>query len=335
MYIQRQSAKGVSDVHFPRGSTLWEVDSGQIYKGKPSRISRVLRAPCYNASLGRPPQDVQFQDDQLQPEPKKRVVHRVDPTVKLRHVMREEINNGLLGIVSEGTDYTVDLALALTSEQNHLRLLPIAGAGALQNANDVMFARGIDFGIVQTDVLDEIKRNPPFPSVEKYLQYVTKLYDQDLHVLAGSDIQSIDDLRGKKVNFGLHDSGTYTTATTIFNALGVEPDVTTLPHPLALDKLRRGEISALVYVATKPSRLFQDIRPDENLHFLPIRGDLPSNYTTIIITSDDYPELVSKDAPVNTVAVGTVLVAYHWPTKSERYQRINRFVQAFFVHLND
>jgi TRAP-type uncharacterized transport system substrate-binding protein len=260
---------------------------------------------------------------------------REDREAVLRHTMRDEINTGLLGIVSEGTDYTVDLALSLASEQTGFRLLPIAGTGALQNAKDVMFARGIDFGIVQTDVLDEIKRNPPFPSVEKYLQYVTKLYDQDLHVLAGPDIQSIDDLRAKKVNFGLRDSGTYTTATTIFNALGVEPDVTTLPHPLALDKLRRGEISALVYVATKPSRLFQDIRPDENLHFLPIRGDLPSNYTTIIITSDDYPELVSKDAPVNTVAVGTVLVAYHWPTKSERYQRINRFVQAFFVHLND
>jgi TRAP-type uncharacterized transport system substrate-binding protein len=237
--------------------------------------------------------------------------------------------------VSEGTDYTVDLALSLAGDQIRLRLLPIAGAGALQNAKDVIFARGIDFGIVQTDVLDEIKRNPPFPGVEKYLQYVTKLYNQDLHVLAGPDIQSIDDLKGKAVNFGLRDSGTYTTATTVFNALGVEPDVTTLPHPLALDKLRRGEISALVYVATKPSRLFQDIRPDENLHFLPIRGDLPPNYTTMTLTSDDYPELVSKDVPVNTVAVGTVLVAYNWPTKSERYQRINRFVQAFFVHLKD
>ena len=44
---------------------------------------------------------------------------------------------------------------------------------------------------------------------------------------------------------------------------------------------------------------------------------------------------MSKDAPVNTVAVGTVLVAYNWPTGSERYQRVNRFVQAFFVHLKD
>jgi TRAP-type uncharacterized transport system substrate-binding protein len=260
---------------------------------------------------------------------------REDREAMLRHTMRDDANAGLLGIVSEGTDYTVDLALTLAGEQTRLRLLPIAGAGALQNAKDVVFARGVDFGIVQTDVLDEIKRNPPFPGVEKYLRYVTKLYDQELHVLAGGDIQSIDDLRGKKVNFGLRDSGTYTTANSVFKALGVEPDITTLPHPVALDRLRRGEISALAYVATKPSRLFQDIRPEENLHFLPITSDLAPNYTTIAITSDDYSELVSKDAPVSTVAVGTVLVAYNWPTGSQRYRRVNQFVQAFFAHLKD
>src|SRR6476661_9868942 len=80
---------------------------------------------------------------------------RLDPAVQIRHSMREEINSGLVGIVSEGTDYTVDLALSLAGEQNRLRVLPIAGAGALQNA------RGIDFAILQTDVLDEIKRDPP------------------------------------------------------------------------------------------------------------------------------------------------------------------------------
>jgi uncharacterized protein len=252
-----------------------------------------------------------------------------DREAALRHAMRDETNAGLVGIVSEGTDYTVDLALTLAGAQNHFRLLPIAGAGALQNAKDVIFARGIDFGILQTDVLDEIKRNPPFPGVEKYLRYVTKLYDQELHVLVASDIRSIEDLRGKKVNFGPRDSGTYTTAMAVFKALGIEPDVAALPHPLALDKLRRAEISAIVYVATKPSRLFQDIRPEENLHFLPITADFSPNYTAMTMTSDDYPELVAKDAPVRTVTVGTVLVAYNWPAKSQRYQRVDRFVQAF------
>src|SRR5262249_43764549 len=96
-----------------------------------------------------------------------------------------------------------------------------------------------------------------------------------------------------------------------------------------------GEISALVYVATKPSRLFQDIRPDENLHFLPVIGNLPTTYTPTTITSNDYPELVSNDAPVNTVEVGTVLVTYNWPRSSERYQRVNHFAQVFFAHVKD
>jgi TRAP-type uncharacterized transport system substrate-binding protein len=292
------------------------------------------------------PQDDQFQDDQIQADqpqiarPKhkpKPLVHHVDPAVQLRHQMRDKINSSLVGIVSEGTDETVDMALALgeQAERDRLRLLPIAGAGASQNAEDVILTRGIDFGIVQTDVLDDIKRNPPFPGIEKYLQYITRLYDRQVQILAGPDIQSVDDLRGKKVNFGLRDGGTFTTATTIFRALGVEPDVTNLPHPLALDKLQQGDISALVYVATKPTRLFQDIRPDENLHFLPITGDLPKNYLATIITSDDYAELVSKDAPVETVEVGAVLVAYNWPTNSERYQRVNHFVQAFLAHVKD
>jgi hypothetical protein len=60
-----------------------------------------------------------------------------------------------------------------------------------------------------------------------------------------------------------------------------------------------------------------------------------SNYTATTITSNDYPELVSKDAPVQTVSVGTVLVAYNWPSKSKRYQRVDRFVQAFFANLKD
>jgi TRAP-type uncharacterized transport system substrate-binding protein len=290
--------------------------------------------------------DDQMQNDQSQlDEPQnarpahkpKPLPHHVDPVARLRHQMRDRINRGLVGIVSEGTDETVDMALALTpyAEHDGLRLLPIAGAGASQNAVDVMLTRGIDFGVVQTDALDEIKRNPPFPGVEKYLGYITRLYDRQVQILAGPDIQSIGDLTAKKVNFGLRDSGTHTTATNIFRALGVEPDVTNFPHPLALDQLRRGEIAALVYVATKPSRLFHDIRPEENLHFVPVTGNVPADYTPTTITSDDYPELVSNDAPVKTAAVATVLVAYNWPADSDRYQRVTRFVEAFFTHIND
>jgi uncharacterized protein len=265
----------------------------------------------------------------------KSTIRGADRAEQLRHKLRDQANKGLVGIISEGTDETTDMAFVIASEGEGVRLLPISGSGAAQNVEDVLFARGIDCGIIQTDVLDEIKHNPPFPGVEKYLQYVTKLYDEQVHVLAGPDIQSLHDLQGKKVNFGRPDGGTYTTGTNIFKAIGVQPVVTTLPHPLALDQLRRGEISAMVYLATKPSRMFQDIRPDERLHFLRVAGNLPKDYMQTTISSNDYPELVSQIAPVPTVAVGTVLVAYNWPDKSERHARVNRFVQAFFTHLDE
>jgi hypothetical protein len=46
-----------------------------------------------------------------------------DASAQLRHQMRDKINNGLVGIVSEGTDETVDMALALTGQAEHDRLV--------------------------------------------------------------------------------------------------------------------------------------------------------------------------------------------------------------------
>src|SRR5258708_4656142 len=165
-----------------------------------------IATPIWAEPQEDPFQEEQFREDQSQiarPKHKpKPVVHRIDPAVQLRHYLRDKINRGLVSIVSEGTDETVDMALALTAQTEHdrLRLLPIAGAGASQNAEDVMLTRGIDFGIVQTDVLDGIRRNPPFPGVEKYLQYITKLYNRQLQILPGPTIRPINNLRLKKLN---------------------------------------------------------------------------------------------------------------------------------------
>jgi hypothetical protein len=52
-------------------------------------------------------------------------------------------------------------------------------------------------------VLAALKRDPPFPGIENYLQYITKLYDEEVHILAGKEINSIEELASKKVNFGM------------------------------------------------------------------------------------------------------------------------------------
>jgi TRAP transporter TAXI family solute receptor len=256
--------------------------------------------------------------------------------------MREMVNSGLVGLISEGIDGSglaeaTELAASFDGVRDHLRILPIAGKGALQNVTDIVFARGIDIGIIQSDVLAALKRNPPFPRVESFLQYITRLYDEEVHVLAAKGVNSTEDLASKKVNFGLSGSGTDMTASVIFERLGINVDVTNFSQSVALEKLRRGEIAAMVYVAGKPSRLFGEIRPDEGLHFLPVAAttDLSESYTRTSLTAEDYPELIDAERPVATVAVSCVLVAYNWPAGTERYRRVAHFVQAFFDRHRD
>jgi hypothetical protein len=93
----------------------------------------------------------------------------------------------------------------------------------------------------------------------------------------------------------------------------------------------------MVSLTPKPAGLFRDLRPDENLHFVSINpsGQLPQSYISTTLTTEDYPELIGANAPVSTVAVGTVLAAYNWPAGTERYGNVARFVGAFFARLHE
>ena len=228
-----------------------------------------------------------------------------------RRALRDKLNSGLVGIVFGGMDdadfsEAVDLGAVIGSPD--IKIMSVAGNGAKETVTDLLFARGIDVGIVQTDVLEAVKQKPPFPDVEKFLQYIAKLYDQEIYILARNDIRSLNDLRDERVNFGTYESGTYTSANAIFRTLGIPVQSTMYPQPLALEKLRRGEIGAMVYTAGKPARLFQTIRPEEPLHFLSIPGTdaLRKSYKQAELNDHDYPDLIKKDDPVATFSVGTV-----------------------------
>jgi hypothetical protein len=51
------------------------------------------------------------------------------------------------------------------------------------------------------------------------------------------------------------------------------------------------------------------------------------------LASEDYPDLVEPGHRVDTVAVGTVLIAYNWAKDSDQYKKIRKFVGAFFPQL--
>jgi uncharacterized protein len=261
---------------------------------------------------------------------------------QILQTMRNEANGGLVGVVYGGMDATdlgkaTDLAISFETQEGQLRPFLMVGKGAVRNVTDIVLTRGVDMGIVQSDVLTSVKRDPPFPGIDNDIQYITKLYDEEVHILTTKDVTSIQELASKKVNFGIPDSGTHTTAEAIFKTLFIDVEPTSFPQSVALDKLRRGEIAALVCLVSKPDRWFKSVRSEENLHFLPIppTTELREQYTLSTLTADDYPELIDTDAPVSTVAVGNVLAVYNFAPNTIRYKKVARFVSAFFDRLHE
>lgn len=252
----------------------------------------------------------------------------------------------VVGVVSgnvDGTYARIAADLAAVLDSGRLRVLPILGKGSVQNIDDILHTRGVDIGIVQSDVLAFLRQqkpagpgpNPgsnPGSNPAQSICYIAKLYNEEVHVLAVAGIASLEDLAGRKVNVDVGGSGTALTATTLFNSLGVAATFLHDDQAAALEKLRRGEIDALVYVAGKPTRLFTEVPPGTGLHLLPIRltEALANSYIPSEFTSQDYPALVPNGAEVDTLAVGAVMAVYNWPRGSDRYAAAARFTDAFF-----
>jgi uncharacterized protein len=222
-----------------------------------------------------------------------------------------------------------------------LRVLPVLGVGGLQNANDVLFMKGIDMGVVDEDNLRLLKKRDPqlYVNIEQRIQYITKLYNSEFHVLARNEIRTYDDLRGKTVSFNLKDSQTEVTADIIFNALKIDVQRANYDNDEAIKKLREGEISAMIILSGAPQAALAKLKKEDGVHFLALdRDSLPnydlhaifSDYLPAQITHEHYPNLIAEGTSVPTIANRALLVTYSWPEESVRYKRIAKFVREFF-----
>ncbi|MBV8506226.1 MAG: transporter, partial [Alphaproteobacteria bacterium] len=213
------------------------------------------------------------------------------------------------------------------------RVLPVIGKGTLHNITDLKLLRGIDMAILQTDVLDYARQQNMFPGIESWATYITKLYNEEFHLLARQEIKSIADLANQKVNVDLRGAGTAITAARLFELLNIPVTAINDDQEVALDKLRRGDIAAMAFVAGKPAPIFQNLAANDGFHFLtvPLNPAVTASYVPTRLTAADYPGVVPQGQAVDTVAVGAVLVAANLQQGTERYRNLVNFVEAFFT----
>jgi len=76
---------------------------------------------------------------------------------------------------------------------------------------------------------------------------------------------------------------------------------------------------------------------NRRLHLVSIPYDkrLRDLYVASDFSSDEYPNLLAAGETVETVAASVLLVALNLPEKTERYQRVAKFVDALFSRIDE
>ncbi|MEQ1695406.1 MAG: TAXI family TRAP transporter solute-binding subunit [Hyphomicrobiaceae bacterium] len=221
---------------------------------------------------------------------------------------------------------------AVLDKGEELRILAVVGRGPAQNVRDALFLRNMDMGITQSNVLAHFKKTGELgPNLEGRLVYITKLFNEEVHLIAGPGIDSIKDLAGKPVNFGEVGGGADLTARAIVDALKVNVTAVNFSHADAMLKLASGEIAASFLVAGKPTNAFDKLRGGSDFKLLPIQYEeaLEADYLPSRLTHEDYPDFIQTGQSIDTVAVSAVLAAYNWAPNSDRGRRLTKFVDAF------
>jgi TRAP-type uncharacterized transport system substrate-binding protein len=250
----------------------------------------------------------------------------------------ERLNKNAVVIVADGpgsTDLAITHQLAVVlADGDDMRILPMVGAGGGRNIRDVRFLKGVDLAITQTNLLARMRQSGEIGALDDKIVYLAKLFNEELHIVVRADagIGSIEQLAGHAVSLGEPGSGTQAIAHDVFERLGIavrEVD-TSGTDPIA--RLAAGEIDAVVLIGGKPIPAMAQ-RSGLRLLAVPFAKPLREEFLPAALTSEDYPGLVEPGTRVDTVAVGTVLIAYNWPKDSDQYKKIRRFVAAFFAQI--
>jgi len=255
-----------------------------------------------------------------------------------RHAaLTDQLNQNTVTVISGNPNGTYlylayDMS-AVLDDGKELRVLPVIGKGGYQNMLDVLHLKGVDLGIAQVNIISYLKKTGEFgPNIDARLAYITRLYNEDMHVLAGSGIKSLKDLHGKKVNFSDVGSGTQFSTRLIFELLGIKAEELNMGQADGYQKVKSGEIAATVLIAGKPTGAYSKFKLEPGMSLLPVpyTQALEQDYLPTKLTHEDYPNLIAKDSTVDTVTIPSVLAAYNWPRDTDRYRRVAQFVDAFF-----
>jgi uncharacterized protein len=221
------------------------------------------------------------------------------------------------------------------AELGGIRVLPIAGQGAVGNVRDLLNLRGVDLAILNSDILEFLAQTRQLPGARTRIRYVTHLFDQKVYLLVRKELASLSDLRGRKLAVLSKGGGSHVTAVTLFGLSGIEVALEQLGQDAILDEASLSKVDGALLLSDELARvhLGADARATLRALPIPLTPPLRSAYQPAVIEAE---ELAGFADPLRleTVSVSTLLAVYNWTKeRGERYVNVTNFMRVFFAAL--
>ena len=219
----------------------------------------------------------------------------------------------------------------LAKEIGDIRVLPIAGHGAVANVRDLLRLRGVDFAVLNSDIFPFLEQTRQYPNAQKQFRYVTHIYSQKVYLLTRKEFKTINDLRGRKLAVPSRGAGSHTTAMTLFNLLGID---VVLHSGVDLDDFNVGSFDGILLLGDELARARLSAQARRDLQVMPI-GLVPplrATYRPAVIEPQELPGVAVAEN-TETVAVSTLLAVYNWTSAQARYADVSGFSTRLFAAL--
>jgi hypothetical protein len=155
----------------------------------------------------------------------------------------------------------------LAKEIGNIRVLPIAGHGAVANVRDLLQLKGVDFAVLNSDIFPFLEQTRQYPIAQKQIRYVTHIYSQKVYLLTRKELKTIADLRGRKLAVPSRGAGSHTTAMTLFNLLGID---VVLHSGVDLDDFNVESFDGILLLGDELARARLSVQARRDLQVMPI-----------------------------------------------------------------
>ena len=221
-----------------------------------------------------------------------------------------------------GSYYPIGGALKSVFEESDLvdGVQVVSTGASVQNINHL--TDGLNqVAIVMSDVAyDAVKGQNQFEGQPADIETIAGMYPNVVQVVAtaDSDIQSIADLKGKRVGVGKVGSGVEQSAAKVLESAGLSYDdlaqVSHTGYADSVTEMSNGNLDAAFFTSGVPNSSITGLMQSTDVTFVPVSGDVASTLLEKYPYYENYeipagaPERYNLGDAVNTVAIRNIMI---------------------------